>query len=68
MNAGFPWHWWLANWFADQLADAAADRYAVHSDSLRDLTVRTTMAKITLSHAVEVAVALASLAKKKTAR
>ena len=65
MNAGFPWQWWLANWFADQLADAAAERFAVHSDSIRDLTARTTLAKVTLTHAVEVAVALAPLAKKK---
>ena len=65
VNAGFPWQWWLANWFADQLADAAAERFAVHSDSLRNLTARTTLAKVTLNHAVEVAVALAPLAKKR---
>ena len=65
VNAGFPWQWWLANWFADQLADAAAERCAVHSDVIRDLTARTTLTKATLAHAVEVAVALAPLAKKK---
>ena len=65
VNAGYPWQWWLANWFADQLADAAAERWAVHSDVIRDLTARTTLAKGTLAHAVEVAVALAPLAKRK---
>ena len=65
VNAGYPWQWWLANWYADQLADAAAERVAVHSDVTRDLTARTTLAKVTLAHAVEVAVALAPHAKKK---
>ena len=69
VNAGYPWQWWLANWYADQLADAAAERAAVHSDVIRDLTARTTLAKVSLAHAVEIAVALAPHAKKKqTAR
>ncbi len=37
----------------------------MHSDVTRDLTARTTLAKVTLAHAVEVAVALAPHAKKK---
>ena len=65
VNAGYPWQWWLVNWYADQLADAAAERVAVHSDVILELTARTTLAKATLAHAVEVAVALALLAKKK---
>ena len=37
----------------------------MHSDVIRELTARTTLAKVTLAHAVEVAVALAPHAKRK---
>ena len=65
VNAGYPWQWWLANWYADRLADAAAEKVEVHSDVFLKLTASTTLAKTALAHAVEVAVVLAPHAKKK---
>ena len=47
------------------MADVAADRYAVSSDFLKDREVQTTIARRSLAHAVEVAVALAPFAKAK---